>query len=76
MANFINDDGKVMSEEELSQVTGGWVVDRGPKWWQGLVQKACPYCGNIDFKIHGISEDGKTLYCTCKKCGREVDLKE
>ena len=28
MGNFINDEGKIMSEEELKQVTGGWPSQR------------------------------------------------
>lgn len=76
MGNFINDEGKIMSEEELKQVTGGWVLDRSSGFWDILFKRCCPKCGGMDLKITGVSPRGTVLYVTCKKCGHEFDIVE
>ena len=49
---------------------------KGTGFFDQLIRKSCPKCGCVDFSIRSISEDGKTIYVTCKKCGHDCYMTE
>jgi len=70
MANFVNENGIPLTEEELKEATGGWVISQGTGFFQKMSNRSCPDCGCIDFTIVSVSASGKEMYIKCKKCGR------
>ena len=74
MANFFDEKGKQLSEEELQEAAGGVVIAKGTGFFDRMIQWKCGKCGCLDFTVTGVSQDGKKFYARCKKCGTSYDF--
>ncbi|MBS5644267.1 MAG: hypothetical protein KHW46_00740 [Clostridiales bacterium] len=74
MANFFDEKGKQLSEEELQEAAGGVVIAAGPGFFDSMRHWKCGKCGCSEFTVTGVSQDGKKFYARCKKCGTSYDF--
>ncbi|MBC5649082.1 hypothetical protein [Christensenella tenuis] len=74
MATFTDENGKVLTDEELERAAGGFGIFNGKTGRSKMRWKVCPKCGGTDFKVDPdptITKTGREngLYYACKKCG-------
>ena len=61
---------KILSENEMEQVTGGFIYDGCLEWLKGY-NITCPNCGNEDAgSVKKRYATALHSYYTCEKCGQ------